>query len=387
MPKRKRKICVVSGSRADYGYLYWLLQSLKDDVGTELQLVATGMHLCREFGSTYKDIEADGFALSAKVDMMLAGDSAECTAKSIGVGVIGFADVFARLQPEIVVLFGDRFEIFAAAQAALVAKIPLAHIAGGDTTEGAYDEALRHSITKMSHLHFVTNDIAAKRVRQMGEDPDHIFVVGSPGLDYIRHIQTLPRGKLEDTLQFKFRKKNVLVTFHPATLDAESAPKQFQHVLDALQAFGRDLGIIFTFPNADTHGRTLIDMIEQYVAIHDNAKSYPSLGQKLYMSVITQVDAVVGNSSSGLYEAPSFKKPTVNIGDRQKGRLQAASVINCAPAKESIMAAIKCAFDLDCSDVVNPYGSGDSSAKIASKLKAIDNLESLLKKKFHLLES
>lgn len=379
----KRKICVVTGSRAEYGLLQLLMKGIQNDEELVLQVIVTGMHLSPEFGLTYKVIEEDGFTIDAKVEMLLSSDTPVGIAKSIGLGVIGFADALDRLMPDILVLLGDRYEILAAAQAALVARIPIAHIAGGDTTEGAFDEAIRHSITKMSHLHFVTNEIAGKRVRQLGENPANIYNVGSPGIDQVKRLRPLGREELEKSLDFRFRGKNLLVTFHPVTLDCQSAKEQFQSLLDALDMLGPDIGVIFTMPNADTEGRILIQMVEKYVAIHHNAKAYTSLGQLRYLSVLAQIDAVVGNSSSGLYEAPSFKKPTVNIGDRQKGRLQALSVINCTPDAVSIMNAIQKALIKDCSDTLNPYGDGESSPRIVAILKQIPDYNRLLKKHFY----
>lgn len=382
----KRKICVVTGSRAEYGLLYWLMKEIQIDPKLELQIITTGMHLSPEFGLTYKVIEEDGFSINAKVEMLLSSDTPVGIAKSIGLGVIGFADALDRLRPDILVLLGDRYEILAAAQAAMVARIPIAHIAGGDATEGAFDEAIRHSITKMSHLHFVTNEIAHKRVCQLGENPEHVFNVGNPGIDQIKRLKLLNREELEASLGFRFKKRNLLITFHPVTLELQPSSKQFQELLDALDKFGSDVGLIFTMPNADTDGRIIIRMIEEYVAMHLNARAYTSLGQLRYLSTVAQVDAVIGNSSSGLYEVPSFKKPTVNIGDRQKGRLQASSVINCPNDKESIIKAINEAVSKDCSDTVNPYGNGDSSQRIAAEIKNIENYKSLLKKHFYDLD-
>ncbi len=379
----KRKICVVTGTRAEFGLLYWLMKEMQNDQDLELQIIVTGMHLSPEFGLTYKLIEEDGFLIDAKIEMLLSSDTPVGIAKSLGLGVIGFADAIDRLRPDILVLLGDRYEILAAAQAAMVAKVPIAHIAGGDTTEGAFDEAIRHSITKMSHLHFVTNEVAAKRVRQLGENPDYVFLVGSPGIDQIKRLQLLDRDQLEKELNFRFMNKNLLVTFHPVTLDSQSSQEQFQSLLDALDMIGTEVGIIFTMPNADTGGRILIQMVEKYVAIHPNSKAYKSLGHLRYLSILAHVDAVVGNSSSGLYEAPSFNKPTINIGDRQKGRLQALSVINCTPDTLDIMNSIQEALTKDCSDTLNPYGDGESSPRIVSILKKIPDYNRLLKKHFH----
>jgi UDP-N-acetylglucosamine 2-epimerase (non-hydrolysing)/GDP/UDP-N,N'-diacetylbacillosamine 2-epimerase (hydrolysing) len=380
--KTRRKICVVTGSRAEYGLLFWPMKEIQDDPDLQLQVVVTGMHLSPEFGLTYRSIEADGFVIDARVDMLLSSDTPVGIAKSMGLGVIGFADALDRLRPDMLVLLGDRYEILAAAQAALVARIPIAHIAGGDVTEGAFDEAIRHSISKMSHLHFVTNEVAARRVRQLGENPAHIFNVGSPGLDTIKRMTLLDRPALEKALDFRFLKRNLLVTFHPVTLDSVSAELQFQELLSALDKLGDQSGIIFTKPNADTNGRVLVGLMDAYAAAHANARVYDSLGALRYLSAMSQVDAVVGNSSSGLYEAPSFGKPTVNIGDRQKGRLQASSVINCEPEAGAIEAAILQALAADCAAAVNPYGDGNSAVRIKERLKEVAAPFALLKKHF-----
>jgi UDP-hydrolysing UDP-N-acetyl-D-glucosamine 2-epimerase len=379
----QRKICIATGTRAEYGLLSTLMKNIQQDPGLTLQIIATGMHLSPEFGLTYREIEHDGFKIDAKVEMLLSSDTPVGIAKSIGLGVVGFADAFERLRPDMLVLLGDRFELLAAAQAALVARIPVAHIAGGDTTEGAFDESIRHSITKMAHLHFVTNEDSARRVRQLGENPDQVHMVGNPGIDRILQMKRLSRTELESALNFAFRKKNLLVTFHPATLDAVPPEVQFQDLLAALDRLGNETGLLFTKPNADTGGRKLMQMIDDYVAAHSHAAAFTSLGQLRYFSVIAQVDAVVGNSSSGLYEVPSFKKPTVNIGDRQKGRLLASSVITCRPEAGDIEQAIKEAYHRDCSATVNPYGDGNSSSRIVAVIKQITDLQGLLKKHFY----
>lgn len=377
------KIGVVTGTRAEYGLLYWLMKEIQADPDLKLQVLVTGMHLSPEFGLTYKVIEEDGFKIDAKIEMLLSSDTPVGITKSVGLGIIGFADALERLQPDILLVLGDRYEILAAAQAAMIAKIPLAHIAGGDITEGAFDESIRHSITKMSHIHFVTNDLAAKRVRQMGEDPQYIYNVGSPGIDQIKRLTLLNKSELESELGFKFKEKNILVTFHPATLEEEMPRAQFQNLLQALDKLGDNVGLIFTKPNSDTGGRVLIKMIDEYTTSRSNAKAYISLGQLRYLSTLSCVDVVVGNSSSGLYEAPSFKRPTVNIGDRQKGRVKAMSVIDCPPEAKAIYRAIQRAFTMDCANVVNPYGDGNTSLKILSRLKEIKNFKKLLKKSFY----
>jgi UDP-N-acetylglucosamine 2-epimerase (non-hydrolysing)/GDP/UDP-N,N'-diacetylbacillosamine 2-epimerase (hydrolysing) len=378
----KRRICVVTGSRADYGLLRWVMKEIDAHPLLILLTAATGMHLSPEFGLTYREIESDGFRIDARVESLLSGDTPTCVAKSVGLGTIGFADAFARMAPDFVLLLGDRFEIFAAAQAAYLAGIPLGHIAGGDTTEGAYDEALRHGITKMAHLHFVTNDAAARRVQQLGEHPSRIHNFGSPGIDAIRHMDRVSRDELERRLGFKFLDRNILVTFHPATLDASPATLQFGEIIKAIDALGPAVGILLTRSNADTGGRALSGMIDDFIRTHPNARAYASLGSHLYLNTMAQVDAVVGNSSSALYEAPSLRIPAVNIGDRQKGRPQASSVINCSPAAADILRAIRQAFGTDCSRTVNPYGDGFSATRIVSTLVSIDDPKSLLRKEF-----
>ncbi|MFD0673678.1 UDP-N-acetylglucosamine 2-epimerase [Cohnella sp. GCM10027633] len=378
----KKKVCVVTGTRAEYGLLYYLLKGIEQEPDLELQLVVTGMHLSPEFGLTYRGIVEDGFRIDEKIEMLLSSDTPVGITKSIGLAVLSFAECLERLTPDILLLAGDRYEILAAAQAALIFKIPVAHVFGGDTSEGAFDEAIRHSVTKMSHLHFVTNAQAAKRIRQMGENPNHIHLVGSTGLDFIRNASLLSRDQLEESLDLKFRSRNIAVTFHPATLDFQKPEEQFEQLLLALAQF-EDLGIIITKPNSDTYGRKLIDMIDTFVRHHSNAKSFTSLGQLRYISLLSQVDAVVGNSSSGLYEAPSFRIPTVNIGNRQKGRLQAASIINCDPKREDIIQAMNTAFDMECSNVVNPYGDGFASEKILRILKNLSDTKAVIQKSFY----
>lgn len=377
-----RKIAVVTGTRAEYGLLYWLLKEIQQVPEFELQIIVTGMHLAPEFGLTYQTIENDGFKIDYKVEMLLASDTAVGVSKSIGLAVIGFAEALDRLQPDLLVLFGDRYEMLAAAQAALIAKLPIAHIAGGDTTEGAFDEAIRHSITKMSHLHFVTNEISARRVAQLGEDPQNIFNVGHLGLDQIRQLKLLNREELQKALDFRFLEKNLLVTFHPVTLDEQPAPIQFQELLAGLDLLKPPVGVIFTKPNSDPGGRELIRIIDEYVAARPWTKAFTSLGQLKYLSLMAQVDAVVGNSSSGIYEAPTFQKPVVNIGDRQKGRLQADSIINCPPEIGAIKQAIWEAFRKDCRNVKNPYGDGKAASQIIEILRRETDFKSLLKKHF-----
>lgn len=381
-----RRICVVTGTRAEYGLLRRVIRKLEAAADIDLQLIATGMHLSPDFGMTVREIEADGVRINDRIEMLLSSDTAAGVGKSMGLGLIGFSDAFARLKPDLVVVLGDRFEIFAAAAAALVARLPIAHIHGGETTEGAFDEAIRHSVTKMSHLHFVAAEPYRDRVIQLGESPERVFLVGGLGVDAIMDLQPLDRESLARRLGFDFRARNLLVTFHPATLDDAEAGDQVAALLEALDTLGESTGLIFTLPNADTGGRTIARQIEAFANSRPNAVVHASLGQLGYLSCLGQVDAVVGNSSSGLIEAPSFGIATVNIGDRQAGRLKAASVIDCAPQADAIRAALTRALSPDfreeIASVVNPYGEGGASEAIVRILRE-HPLEGLLKKQFH----
>lgn len=384
-----RKICVVTGARAEYGLLYWLMKEIQSDASLELQLIVTGMHLSPEFGLTYKEIEKD-FSINKKVEMLLSSDTTIGISKSMGLAQISFAEAYDELRPDIVVVLGDRFEIFSAATAAMIARIPIAHIHGGETTEGAFDEAIRHSITKMSHLHFVATEVYRQRVIQLGEDPQKVFNFGAPGLDNILNLHLLTKHELEKEIGFKLGKNNYLVTFHPVTLERATAQEQFQQLLLALDDLA-DSHIIFTKANADTDGRIINSMIDDYVSANSGkAVAFASLGQLRYLSALQHVDAVVGNSSSGLTEAPSFKIGTVNIGDRQKGRIKAASVVDCVPDRNAIIKAIRQVaspeWQKNISQVKNPYGAGGASKNIASVLCS-HPLAQLLKKTFNDLPS
>lgn len=381
----QKKICVISGSRAEYGLLRWLMTDLREDPAFELQLIVTGMHLSPEFGLTYREIESDGFYIDRKLEMLVSSDSPTGISKSMGLGLIAFGEAFAQLQPDLVLVLGDRFEIFSATTAALVAALPVAHLHGGERTEGAFDEAIRHSITKMSHLHFVAAEEYRRRVIQLGEDPAHVFLSGGLGVDAIHRVKLLDRQSLELSLDFKFGSRNLLVTFHPETLNAGAARIQMVELLEALDAT-QDLQLLFTMPNADSGGRVLIEMVNDFVATHSNAKAFTSLGQVRYLSCLAQVDGVIGNSSSGLTEMPSFRKATINIGDRQRGRLKANSVIDCEPNRFAITAAIDIAYSAEFQAGLmlanNPYGDGGASRKILDVLKRVD-LARVVKKSFH----
>jgi len=381
----KRKICVITGTRAEYGLLRWLMLNIKNDSEVELQVIVTGMHLSIEFGLTYKTIIEDGFKIDRKVEMLTSSDTSVGIAKSMGLGMIGFADALNDLQPDLIVVLGDRFEIFAAVSAALVARFPVAHLHGGETSQGSFDEALRHSITKMSHLHFVAAREYQQRIMQLGENPKQIHLVGALGLDNIEKLRLLGRAELEASIDFKLGSKNLLITFHPATLEASTAEIQMKELLKALDML-KDTHLIFTLPNADTDSLSLINLIKEFIANRPNANLYKSLGNLRYLSCISHVDGVVGNSSSGLIEVPSLNKGTINIGDRQLGRLQADSVINCDPTCQSITNALGVLyskkFQSMITNVVNPYGTKGASDRVFRILKKV-SISKIVKKKFY----
>lgn len=368
-----RKICVVTGTRAEYGLLYWILKGIQEAEDLELQVIATGMHLSPEFGLTYREIEKDGFRIDKKMEMILSADTSSAITKSTGLGMISFADALTDLQPDLMVVLGDRFEIFVAAFAAFVACIPVAHISGGETTQGVVDEAIRHSITKMAWWHFVAADEYKKRVIQLGEDPGRVFNVGGLGVDAIRKAKLLSKEELMEKTGIRFGSKNLLVTFHPVTLEDQTSERHLTALLDVLHDL-HEVSLIFTKPNADSDGRIIGKMIDEFVSIHSSrAIAITSMGHLNYLSALQFVDGLVGNSSSGLAEVPTFKIGTVNIGDRQKGRLKAASVIDCEPTRDSIEKAIATLysdnFRKTLSSARNPYGDGNASEKILDGLK------------------
>ena len=380
----KRRICVVTGTRAEYGLLLGLMQEVLNHPELELQVIVTGMHLSPEFGLTYRDIEADGFRIDRKIEILTSSDTPVGVSKAMGLGMISFAEAYAELRPDLVLVLGDRFEIFSAVSAAMVARLPIAHLHGGETTEGVIDEAIRHSITKMSHLHFVANEEYGRRVVQLGENSARVFVVGGLGIDCISRIKLMSCAELESSLGFSFEKRNLLVTFHPVTLETGTAAAQVQELLASLEGMP-DTRIIFTLPNADMGGREIMLLVNNFVAKNPNTKAFKSLGQLRYLSCIACVDGVVGNSSSGLTEVPSFRKGTINIGSRQEGRLQATSVINCAPERNDIRAALSRLyspkFQSQLAQARNPYGEPGASAKIVDVIASI-NLDGILKKRF-----
>jgi GDP/UDP-N,N'-diacetylbacillosamine 2-epimerase (hydrolysing) len=382
----KRKICVMTGTRAEFGLLYWIITNLQENPEVDLQMVVTGMHLSPEFGLTVDQIEQAGFPIHKRIEMLVSSDTPVGISKSMGLGMISFGEAFAELKPDLVVILGDRFEMFSAAAAAMIGRIPIAHLHGGEATEGLIDEPIRHSITKMSHLHFTAAEEYKNRVIQLGEQPDRVFNFGSPGLDNISKLNLLNREAFEASIHFVLGVQTALITFHPVTLENTTAQKQFQALLNALDK-QEGLRLIFTKPNADTDGRIIINMIDEYVAKHsDKACAFVSLGQLRYLSALSHVSLVVGNSSSGLTEVPSFGIPTINIGDRQRGRLKADSVIDCLPTEADIETALEKGLSADfierAKHTVNPYGAPGASDRIA-EVMATYPLEDILIKKFH----
>jgi len=381
----KRKICVVTGSRAEYGLLRWVMQRVRNSSVLELQLLVTGAHLSPAFGETYREIEDHGFRIDRKIDLHLGEDSHASIAQAMALGLSGFANALQELRPDMLLVLGDRYEIFAAAAAAMICRVPIAHLHGGETTEGAFDEAIRHAVTKMSHLHFVAAPEYQRRVVQLGEDPARVYLVGGLGIDSILQYPVLTRTELCEALDFKLRTRNLLVTFHPVTLEDSTAQAQLAELLQALDTL-EDTGLLFTMPNADPGALALTELIERFVADRPHTRLYASLGQQRYFSCLRQVDGVIGNSSSGLLEVPSFGKGTINIGDRQRGRLMADSVIQCVPNRADIVSALQMLFSTEfqgrVKDVSNPYGEGGASEKIVAVLEKC-SLDNILKKSFH----
>jgi GDP/UDP-N,N'-diacetylbacillosamine 2-epimerase (hydrolysing) len=381
----KRKICVVTGTRAEYGLLYLLMKGIEADNDLELQLIVTGMHLSPEFGLTYKIIEED-FKIDKKIEMLLSSDTYVGVSKSMGLAQISFAEAYEDLKPDILVVLGDRYEIFSAVSAAMIANIPIAHLDGGEATEGAFDECIRHAITKMSHLHFPCADDYRKRVIQLGEDPQRVFNFGATGIDNIMKLPLMNKEEFEQSINFKLKEKNLIITFHPVTLENSTSQDQFENLLKELDQL-ENTALIFTKANSDTDGRIINNMVDGYVIKHpEKAVGFTSLGQTRYLSALQYVDAVVGNSSSGIIEAPSFKIGTINIGDRQKGRVRTESIIDCGNSTGSIKNAFSMLYSKEFRSVLNrvqsPYGNGDTSGKILHVLKT-HKLSNILKKKFY----
>lgn len=385
-----KKVCVVTGTRAEYGLLKPLIDKVYRDADLELQLVVTGMHLSPEFGLTYQEIEMDGYPIADKVEMLLSSDSSVGVTKSMAVALMGFADCFERLRPDMIIILGDRYEMLMAASAAMIAKIPIAHIHGGELTEGLIDEAIRHSITKMSYLHFTTTDEYRRRIIQLGEQPERVFCVGALGVENIKNVSLMKKDELEKSLGVTLKEKTVLITYHPVTLEDMPVQQQFQNILDAME-HQKDIFIIFTKANADTHGRIINQMIDEYVSKNSNQSvAFTSLGQLRYLSVLQFCYMVIGNSSSGLLEVPSFKIPTINIGERQRGRVCAESVISCDNTLNAILAAIDLASNEDFRSKLqkshNPYEKENTSQQILTIMKNTMKKGIDIKKKFYDLE-
>ena len=383
------KVCFITGTRAEYGLLKPLILEMLKDNFFEVKIIATGMHLSPEFGLTYKEIEKDGLEIDEKIEILLSSDTPVGISKAMGLGMISFSEAYERLKPDLVIGLGDRFELFSSVAAAMISRIPVAHLHGGESTEGAIDELMRHAITKMSHIHFTSTEFYRKRVIQLGENPLTVFNVGAIGLDNLKNLKLLTKKQLEKELNFNFGEKNIICTFHSVTLEKDTSFKHITEIFKALDKF-KDIKIIFTKGNADTGGRIINEFIENFV-IQNPGRSvvFTSLGQLRYLSTLQFVDAIVGNSSSGIIEMPSFKKATINIGDRQRGRIKASSVIDCEAKKENIIDAINKVYDDEfqkaLKKVVNPYWKGGATKRIVNTLKTID-ISNILKKQFYNIE-
>ena len=382
-----RKVCIFTGTRAEYGIMSRLFSLIDNDADLQLQIIATNMHLSPEFGLTYKEIEADGFHIDKKVEMLLSSDTPNGTVKSMGLALIGFADALGDLKPDVAVILGDRYEMLAAAEACLIYKIPVAHLYGGEITEGAYDDAIRHCISKLSHLHFTSTEEYRNRVIQLGESPERVKYVGALGVDNIRNEEIMSLEELEDSLKFKLGEKFLLVTFHPVTMENATAAEQCDSLLKALSEINSNYQLLFTLPNSDTDGRVIINKINDYVSAHsDKAFAITSLGKRRYYSALKFATAVVGNSSSGLVEAPSFHIPTLNIGNRQQGRTRGESVIDVVATYEGIREGLNIALSTDfinrAKNAHNPYEKENTLLEIFNTIKTYP-LEGLIKKHFY----
>lgn len=382
-----KKICIITGTRAEYGLLKPIMTKVKESKTVELHLIITGAHLSPEFGQTYQEIENDGFVKNYKIEMLMSSDTSVGITKSMGIGLIGFADCFEAIKPDLVIILGDRYEMLIAATAAMIAKIPIAHIGGGEITEGAYDDAIRHSITKMSQLHFTSTEEYRKRIIQLGEEPENVYNVGALGVENIKKVALLNKEELEEDIRFVFHDNTVMVTYHPVTLDNLSSREQFNNLLKVIDMHP-EIRVIFTKANADTDGRIINQMIDEYVDSNKGrCVAFMSLGQVRYLSALQFCKAVIGNSSSGIIEVPCFHKPTVNIGNRQKGRIAAESVIHCGYGYDEIEAAIEKALSPDFNNKIktckNPYEGKETSSTIIDKIEAALDIGISVKKKFY----
>ena len=380
-----KKICILTGTRAEYGQLKGLIELFVKSKNFKIKLIVTGSHLSSEFGSTYLQIQKDQLQIDKKIEILLSSDTQSGVVKSLNLLSLSLSDYFSNYKPDLLIILGDRYEVFAAAYTALIFEIPIAHIHGGEITEGAFDDAFRHSITKMSNIHFVANKVYKKRVVQLGESPKRVFVVGGLGVDTILKTKIIKKGELESKLNFSFGKKNLLVTYHPETIKYNKSENDIDELLLALNEF-KDINLIFTMPNADTGNKNIINKIKKYVRERRNAKIFSSLGQENYYSTLKIVDGVIGNSSSGLAEVPTFKKGTINIGRRQKGRLKASSIIDCPATSLQIKRAIKKLYSREFQNILrftqNPYGKGGATKAIFDKIKKMKD-KKIIEKYFY----
>ncbi len=384
------KLAIITGTRAEYGLLKPLISKLKNCNEFDVKVIATGTHLSPEFGYTYKEIEKDNIHIDEKVEILMSSDSSIGISKSLGLAIISFSEVFDRMKPDAVIVLGDRYEIYGVTTAASISKIPVIHLHGGETTEGAFDEAFRHCITKMSYFHFTANEEYRKRVIQLGESPERVFNVGAIGIENILSMDLLTKSELEENIKFKLDKPYGLVTFHPVTLEKGTAQKQFKELLNSLSKM-KNMKFIITKANADSDGRIINKMIDEYVQNNkERVISFTSMGQLRYLSAMKYCSLVIGNSSSGIVEAPTFKKPTINIGDRQKGRIQATSIINCRSQEDEILNGINKALNKEFLDeiqqIVNPYGDGNTTSKIIEVIRKELFKDINMKKKFYDLD-
>lgn len=382
-----KKISILTATRAEYGLLKPIINKLKKVPDFDVRVVVTGAHLSPEFGLTYKEIEQDGIQIDEKIEILLSSDTPSSISKSMGLAMISFADYFARLNPDMLIVLGDRYETLAVCCTAMNQKIPIAHLYGGETTEGAVDESIRHAITKLSYLHFTSTEEYRRRVIQLGEQPNRVFCVGAIGIENILNEKFMNKAELEQSINFKLDRPYAVITFHPVTLENNNSAEQFKALLDICKNH-KGMKFIFSKANADADGRVINKLIDSFVIVNNNAAAFTSLGMVRYLSAVKYSSMVVGNSSSGLIEAPSFGVPTINIGDRQKGRLQADSVINCEPVKDKIEKAFILALTKEFKDIayktINPYGDGNTSGKIVDAIKDFllnDKID--LKKKFN----
>lgn len=366
-----KKIAVVTATRAEYGILKNVIDKIEKSDRLELCLMVTGTHLVPEYGMTVGEIEQDGYLIAEKIDILLASDEPVSVSKTMGLAMISFAEAFERHRPDCLVVLGDRYELVSVCSAAMNARIPIMHISGGETTQGAIDESVRHCITKMSYLHFPACETYRKRIIQLGEEPERVYNFGDVGVESVRRIPVMTKQELEQSIEFRLDKPYMSVTFHPVTLESYEAEQQMQELLSALDAFG-DMKFVFTKANADTGGRKINEMIDVFVSGHSNCAAFASLGIRRYINLLRFSGGIIGNSSSGIVEAPAIGIPTVNIGNRQKGRLQADSILNCAPEREEIIRTVKesqtKAFQERARHTVNPYGDGEASEKIVKTI-------------------